>query len=226
MKSFIDITHLLIDTCSGRLPKGWLSKGWLYEEISVMKRERGINGISKETQRSRVIASTGNLLGLIPGPDWKDNTLWDRPTLAHQTVREFVRDYDFQRCILGRGLDRMQGNGHTFLAKYYLGTKMLWKADDALYKHEITTGTSLTDFIDSIPKRVFGRLGLTGPLQLAVRANLRLYFEEKLRRFPNLLRDTQEELLQLEPHLDPPKLRDQDRATMRQTHLSLIRFLH
>ncbi|KAI0601118.1 hypothetical protein F4775DRAFT_607246 [Biscogniauxia sp. FL1348] len=168
-------------------------------ELQISSQFRGNYKALRERQ-NKVMTSTGNLLEFLPATEDGDVIFVSRPTLAHQTVREFIRNHDFERSILGHDLTRAQENGHTFLAKRHLAVGNLLSAQKYLLLHETTTGTSMIDFIDSVPEDIFLQ-EYDGPLQFAMGGSLRLYIAEKLRRSPNTLRATEERLLSHIPQI-------------------------
>ncbi|KAI5921221.1 hypothetical protein F4810DRAFT_722691 [Camillea tinctor] len=149
-------------------------------------------------KQSQLMTSTGNLLELIPDPKMRDNILCAKPTLAHQTVREFIRNDNFETWFLGHDLGGARENVHTFLAKYHLTMCVLHRPKIygmEFIKCNITTGTSLIEFIDSIPNGLFDGSFYEGPIDYALKENLKLFLMEKLQRCPDLFRDTKEKLL-------------------------------
>ncbi|KAI0106570.1 hypothetical protein F4776DRAFT_645778 [Hypoxylon sp. NC0597] len=141
--------------------------------------------------------STGNLAEVIYDRGHRSHVQF-----AHQTVKEFVRSQYFKQSMLGHRARRTQENGYTFMAKYFLADKQLCRAIPYLILHEETTGCSLKDFLDSIPKEYFNHFEdrynhycLDGPLAFSVFSYQQLYLEETLRRDPDAFRKTRERLL-------------------------------
>ncbi|KAI1407119.1 hypothetical protein F5Y13DRAFT_175692 [Hypoxylon sp. FL1857] len=146
-----------------------------------------------------ISTATGNLAELVRvGRQYGDLAI----QFAHQTVKEFVLSQDFKRFMLGHKARQTLENGYTFIAKYLLTDKRSDEAVDYLRQHEMTTGCSLKDFLDSIPKKYFNQAEgrFDGPLAYAMYGNLQLYLEETLRRDPNAFRKTQERLLSICPY--------------------------
>ncbi|KAI1451810.1 hypothetical protein F4805DRAFT_463413 [Annulohypoxylon moriforme] len=148
--------------------------------------------------KSRILTSTGGLAEVVGYRKLDLNVQF-----IHQTVKDFVHSRDFNQtfsAILGPRDKRREGNGHTFLTKYYLASGKMDRFGENLFDHESTTGHSLKDLIDSIPNELHPKLfpsryGVRGPLTLALFFNLQLYLEEKLRYEPNIFRNTKEDLL-------------------------------
>ncbi|KAI1778487.1 hypothetical protein F4818DRAFT_302826 [Hypoxylon cercidicola] len=157
-----------------------------------------------EKIKNKILTSTGGLIELaIPvGAGYVFVLQW-----AHQTVKEFARSQNFRRSILGGRDWQTQENGHTFLAKYCLADRNWDMAASCLWQHEVTTGRSMKDFIDSIPKTTFRYSAdlkqqpwhLDGPLGLAMEGNLRLYVNDSLASDPDIFKKTQERLLSKYP---------------------------
>ncbi|OTA77633.1 hypothetical protein M434DRAFT_382717 [Hypoxylon sp. CO27-5] len=151
-----------------------------------------------------------------------------RIQFAHQTAKEFVRGQYFKRFVLGHRARQTRDNAYTFMAKYYLTNKRPHSAIPYLILHEKTTGCSLKDFLDSIPKEYFSQMKderssyrLDGRIAFSIYSHQRLYLEETLRRDPDALRKTQEKLLSVSC---PPR-NHFDGLEHSQEHAALLHFV-
>ncbi|KAI0155141.1 hypothetical protein GGR57DRAFT_88992 [Xylariaceae sp. FL1272] len=183
----------------------------------------------KEQQKSKIMTMTGGLVEFTRAGLPRSETP-DAAQLAHQTVREFVRDHEFKRRILGSQSRITFDNSHTFLSRHALANGDLIRSAPFLFLNEITTGNSLRQFIDSVPKDIFLRFDdqftrfypswtspkrmldvsqgrgkafatpIASPLAFAVFNNLRLYLEDSFQRNSNVFRNTKEKLLSISPN--------------------------
>ncbi|KAI1335062.1 hypothetical protein F5Y15DRAFT_399463 [Xylariaceae sp. FL0016] len=153
-----------------------------------------------------LLEKTRNLLEITKGSIPKRNAKIPYPTpvlhLMHQTVLEFVLQFDFKFTILGPHAHAVKGNGHLFMAKSHILRGKPYDAMHQLYLYELTTGHTAKEFIDSIPARELGvdpKEGYSGHLGFAMQGGLLIYLQEKLRENPDAFRQTKEKLLRIAP---------------------------
>ncbi|KAJ4411707.1 hypothetical protein N0V82_008943 [Gnomoniopsis sp. IMI 355080] len=136
---------------------------------------------------------------------------WVEP--SHQTVYEFIKRPEFKNLILGKEADFFHENRYTWVTKTLFAQGLLGDAGFTCLLSELTTGRSMVNFIDSIPKTVWKSMYdqdvhnamdtpeavIDSPLRFAVFNGLTLYLKDAIDLDKELIRTTKEELILIAP---------------------------
>lgn len=132
---------------------------------------------------------------------------------SHQTVYEFIKRPGFKDLILDKEADLFHENRYTWFTKMFLAQGLLQDAGTMCLLSELTTGRSMADFLDSIPRETWRTMYendfldemkssdilIDSPLRFAVIYGLTLYLKDSNALDNDVIRTTKEDLMLIAP---------------------------